>query len=68
MVKAFPQKLVDSMIEQTPMGRMASADELASMVAWMCSSDYQGERTAHPMLKQRPPSNHNALSEKPIYP
>jgi 3-oxoacyl-[acyl-carrier protein] reductase len=39
MVKAFPQKLVDSMIEQTPMGRMASADELSSMVAWMCSEE-----------------------------
>lgn len=39
MVKAFPQKLVDSMIEQTPMGRMASADELASMVAWMSSEE-----------------------------
>jgi NAD(P)-dependent dehydrogenase (short-subunit alcohol dehydrogenase family) len=39
MVKAFPQKLVDSMIEQTPMGRMASADELSAMVAWMCSEE-----------------------------
>jgi NAD(P)-dependent dehydrogenase (short-subunit alcohol dehydrogenase family) len=39
MVKAFPQKLVDSMVEQTPMGRMASADELSSMVAWMCSEE-----------------------------
>jgi 3-oxoacyl-[acyl-carrier protein] reductase len=39
MVKAFPQKLVDSMIEQTPKGRMASADELASMVAWMASEE-----------------------------
>jgi 3-oxoacyl-[acyl-carrier protein] reductase len=39
MVKGFPQELVDSMIEQTPMGRMASADELAAMVAWMCSEE-----------------------------
>ena len=39
MVKAFPQKLVDSMIEQTPKGRMASAEELASMVAWMASEE-----------------------------
>ncbi|MEO8008744.1 MAG: SDR family NAD(P)-dependent oxidoreductase [Betaproteobacteria bacterium] len=39
MVKAFPQALVDSMIEQTPIGRMASAEELASMVAWMCSQE-----------------------------
>lgn len=39
MVKAFPQQLVDSMIEQTPKGRMASADELASMVAWMASEE-----------------------------
>ena len=27
------------MIEQTPIGRMANADELASMVAWMCSQE-----------------------------
>ena len=39
MVKAFPQQLIDSMIEQTPMGRMASADELSAMVAWMCSEE-----------------------------
>lgn len=39
MVKGFPQKLVDSMIEQTPMGRMASTGELASMVAWLCSEE-----------------------------
>ena len=39
MVKAFPQKLVDSMIEQTPMGRMADPDELSAMVAWMCSEE-----------------------------
>ena len=30
---------IDSMIEQTPMGRMASADELSAMVAWMCSEE-----------------------------
>ena len=39
MVKAFPQKLLDSMIEQTPMGRMANAAELSAMVAWMCSDE-----------------------------
>ncbi len=39
MVRAFPQKLIDSMIEQTPMGRMAKGEELASMVAWMCSEE-----------------------------
>jgi len=39
MLKAFPQKLVDAMIEQTPMGRMANAEELSSMVAWMCSEE-----------------------------
>ena len=39
MVKAFPQKLVDSMIEQTPMGRMADASELSAMVAWMSSEE-----------------------------
>ena len=39
MVKAFPQQLVDSMIEQTPMGRMANATELSAMVAWMCSEE-----------------------------
>ena len=39
MVKAFPTRLVDSMIEQTPMGRMADAGELAAMVAFMCSDE-----------------------------
>lgn len=39
MVKAFPQKLLDSMIEQTPIGRMADASELSAMVAWMCSEE-----------------------------
>ena len=39
MVKAFPRQLVDSMIEQTPMGRMANATELSAMVAWMCSEE-----------------------------
>ncbi|HKB81579.1 MAG TPA: SDR family NAD(P)-dependent oxidoreductase [Burkholderiales bacterium] len=39
MVKAFPQKTVDAILEQTPMGRMARTDELASMVAWMCSEE-----------------------------
>jgi 3-oxoacyl-[acyl-carrier protein] reductase len=39
MVKAFPSQLVDSMIEQTPMGRMADAAELATMVAFMCSDE-----------------------------
>ena len=33
------EKLVDAMIEQTPMGRMASASELSAMVAWMCSEE-----------------------------
>ena len=39
MVKGFPSSLVESMVEQTPMGRMAEAAELASMVAFMCSED-----------------------------
>jgi 3-oxoacyl-[acyl-carrier protein] reductase len=39
MVKGFPSNLVESMVEQTPMGRMAEAAELASMVAFMCSED-----------------------------
>ena len=39
MVKGFPQKLVDAMIEQTPIGRMAHAAELAAMVAWMSSEE-----------------------------
>jgi 3-oxoacyl-[acyl-carrier protein] reductase len=39
MVKAFPSQLVDAMIDQTPMGRMADAGELASMVAFMCSDE-----------------------------
>src|SRR5882672_7860979 len=39
MVKSFPQKMVDAILEQTPMGRMGTTDELASMVAWMCSEE-----------------------------
>lgn len=39
MVKSFPQKTVDYILEQTPMGRMGTTDELASMVAWMCSEE-----------------------------
>jgi NAD(P)-dependent dehydrogenase (short-subunit alcohol dehydrogenase family) len=39
MVKSFPQKTVDAILEQTPMGRMGTTDELASMVAWMCSEE-----------------------------
>jgi 3-oxoacyl-[acyl-carrier protein] reductase len=39
MVKAFPPPLVQSMIDQTPMGRLAEAHELASMVAFMCSEE-----------------------------
>ena len=39
MVKSFPQKTVDTILEQTPMGRMGTTDELASMVAWMCSEE-----------------------------
>jgi NAD(P)-dependent dehydrogenase (short-subunit alcohol dehydrogenase family) len=39
MVKSFPQKTVDYILEQTPMGRMGTTDELAAMVAWMCSEE-----------------------------
>jgi NAD(P)-dependent dehydrogenase (short-subunit alcohol dehydrogenase family) len=39
MVKSFPQKTVDAILEQTPMGRMGTTDELAAMVAWMSSED-----------------------------
>jgi 3-oxoacyl-[acyl-carrier protein] reductase len=39
MVKAFPEALVKSMIDQTPIGRMASPEELAAMVLWMCSEE-----------------------------
>ena len=39
MVKAFPEALVKSMIEQTPVGRMANTDELAAIVAWMSSEE-----------------------------
>ena len=39
MVKSFPKELVDSMISQTPMGRITEPAELAAMVAWMCSAE-----------------------------
>jgi 2-dehydro-3-deoxy-L-rhamnonate dehydrogenase (NAD+) len=39
MVKSFPQSAVDAILAQTPMGRMGTTDELAAMVAWMCSED-----------------------------
>jgi 3-oxoacyl-[acyl-carrier protein] reductase len=39
MVKGFAQELVDSMIAQTPMGRITEPAELAAMVAWMCSEE-----------------------------
>jgi 2-dehydro-3-deoxy-L-rhamnonate dehydrogenase (NAD+) len=39
MVKAFPPALVQSMIDQTPMARLAEAGELAAMVAWMSSEE-----------------------------
>ena len=39
MVKSFPKKTVDAILEQTPMGRMGTTDELASMVAFMCSEE-----------------------------
>ena len=39
MVRAFPEKTLDAILEQTPMGRMASAGELGAMVAWMCSEE-----------------------------
>jgi NAD(P)-dependent dehydrogenase (short-subunit alcohol dehydrogenase family) len=39
MVKSFPQKTVDYILEQTPMGRIGAPEELAAMVAFMCSED-----------------------------
>ncbi|MEX0957816.1 MAG: SDR family NAD(P)-dependent oxidoreductase [Burkholderiales bacterium] len=39
MVKGFPQELVDSMVTQTPIGRITEPAELAAMVAWMCSAE-----------------------------
>ena len=39
MVKSFPKTAVDAILAQTPMGRMGTTDELAVMVAWMCSED-----------------------------
>jgi 3-oxoacyl-[acyl-carrier protein] reductase len=39
MVKSFPQSAVDAILAQTPMGRMGRPEELAAMVAWMCSED-----------------------------
>jgi 3-oxoacyl-[acyl-carrier protein] reductase len=39
MVKSFPQSAVDAILAQTPMNRMGRPEELAAMVAWMCSED-----------------------------
>ncbi len=39
MVKAFPESLVKSMVEQTPIQRLVNAGEVAAMVAWMCSGE-----------------------------
>lgn len=39
MVRGFDPSLVKSMVDQTPMGRLAKSAELAAMVAWMASEE-----------------------------
>ena len=39
MVRGFDPSLVKSMVDQTPMGRLANTAELTSMVAWMASEE-----------------------------
>jgi 3-oxoacyl-[acyl-carrier protein] reductase len=39
MVRGFDPSLVKSMVDQTPMGRLANAAELSAMVAWMASEE-----------------------------
>jgi 3-oxoacyl-[acyl-carrier protein] reductase len=39
MLKEFPQKKTDWLIEQSPMGRLAKAEEIAAMAVWLCSDE-----------------------------
>jgi 3-oxoacyl-[acyl-carrier protein] reductase len=37
MVKAMPEKVLDSMVSHTPLGRMGRPEELAEAYVWLAS-------------------------------
>jgi 3-oxoacyl-[acyl-carrier protein] reductase len=39
MVKAMPEKVIGSMIQRTPLGRMGTPEEIASAYAWLASEE-----------------------------
>jgi len=39
MVKAMPEKVIASMVEKTPLGRMGTPEEVASAYAWLASDE-----------------------------
>ncbi len=39
MVQAVPEKVLESIIGQIPVGRLGKAEEIASLVAWLASED-----------------------------
>ena len=39
MVKAMPEKIIASMVEHTPLGRMGTPEEVAAVYAWLASDE-----------------------------
>jgi 3-oxoacyl-[acyl-carrier protein] reductase len=39
MVKAMPDKIIASMVERTPLGRMGTPEEVAAVYAWLASDE-----------------------------
>lgn len=37
MVRSMPEKIIQSMIAHTPLGRMGSADDVAGVYLWLAS-------------------------------